>query len=98
MFSFVANTLVPLVWSSLIRVVAAGLVGLCLRIGALWFFRRTDAAIMKERINKGSDRFFKDQKEEERAYIIAGGQRPAERDDLSITPTRGKRRPTESLQ
>jgi hypothetical protein len=95
MVSFVANTFLPVVSSTLPPFVAAALAGLCVRIVAVWCFRRTDAPIMKERINKGSDRFFKDRQEEERAYI-AGGGLLAERHDSPITPIRVKRGPIES--
>jgi hypothetical protein len=95
MISFVQNTLLPLVWRSLVPFVIGALIALCIRISAVWFFRRTDSAIMKERINEGSDLFFKDQREKDRAYI-AGGQLPGERIDPAITPPRGKRPPTAS--
>jgi hypothetical protein len=53
MISFFQNTLLPIVWESLIPVAVTAVIGLCIRIVAVWFFRRTDSAIMKERINKG---------------------------------------------
>jgi hypothetical protein len=97
MISFLQNTLLPVVLPSLVPFVIVALVGLCIRIVAVWFFRRTDSAIMKERINEGSELFFKDQREKERAYI-AGGQPPPERIDPAITATRRKRPPTGSRQ
>jgi hypothetical protein len=95
MISFVQNTLLPMVSLSLIPFAVAALVGLCIRIVAVWFFRRTDSAIMKERINNGSDLFFKDQREKDRAYI-AGGPVPGERIDRAATPTAVKRPSTGS--
>lgn len=95
MTSFVENTFLPIVWISLLPFVVAALVGLCVRIIAVWFFRRTDSLIMKERINEGSDRFFEDRRKEERTYI-AGGELPQKRIDTPIRSTRIKSRSTGS--
>jgi hypothetical protein len=57
---------------AIVGVIGAVIVGvLSLFFGSMpvWFEQRTDDPIMKQRINKGSDRFFLDQEERDRQTV-----------------------------
>jgi hypothetical protein len=48
------------VWVELILLIAFIVLGMAINIGR-WIFRRTNAPIMNETINRGSERFFDDE-------------------------------------
>ncbi|MFL5595537.1 MAG: hypothetical protein ACJ785_13135 [Gemmatimonadaceae bacterium] len=56
---------------------------LALALGNIWVWmdRRTNARVMNERINDGSDRFFEKEKERERS-IVTGADLPV--DDVRV--------------
>ncbi|MFL5604686.1 MAG: hypothetical protein ACJ8AB_04810 [Gemmatimonadaceae bacterium] len=57
---------------------------LALSLGSLWVWidRRTNARVMNERINDGSDRFFEKEKERERSIVTGEDLPPV--DDVRV--------------